>query len=282
MFPVCERAMPSKEVMAAPRSRVRARKTARFSSATSARSNWSTMASLSLMDCCVSSCAVSSRPKASRSPNGISAVLISGVAGAAGAAGAAAGSSLLSGSSPSSCLSIRKKCKGPLASFDEESAAWDRTAATQSLRASKRTSSMVLSAFEGAAPRTWTPSCGQPVASATACAKRSLKSAGRGPFTCKWPCTTETFCASRSLALSNRSTAESFSMIFAGDTSFAGAGVAFFAVALVRAVTLTCLTACGTLGVLGGFTGAAATSLCGAAATSLGDAMASSLSCSWR
>merc|ERR1719277_69169 len=56
MFPVCERATPSKDVMAAPRSRVKARKTERFSSATSALSIWSTMALLSRMDDSVNSC----------------------------------------------------------------------------------------------------------------------------------------------------------------------------------------------------------------------------------
>merc|ERR1719198_1464499 len=55
MFPVWERATPSKEVMAAPRRRVSARKTERFSSATSARSSWSTISSLSLIEDSVNS-----------------------------------------------------------------------------------------------------------------------------------------------------------------------------------------------------------------------------------
>merc|ERR1719515_572162 len=55
-LPVCALATPSNDVIAAPRSLVKARKTARFSSATSALSNWSTISSDSLMLDSVSSC----------------------------------------------------------------------------------------------------------------------------------------------------------------------------------------------------------------------------------
>mmetsp|Transcript_12012 Transcript_12012/g.28163 ORF Transcript_12012/g.28163 Transcript_12012/m.28163 type:complete len:362 (+) Transcript_12012:199-1284(+) len=92
MFPVCDRATPSKDVIAAPLSRVSALKIARFSSATSARSSWSTMRSDSRMLASVSSCAVSSRPKGSRSPYGISVSMSIGLSTFSGAASLGSGS----------------------------------------------------------------------------------------------------------------------------------------------------------------------------------------------
>mmetsp|Transcript_70805 Transcript_70805/g.124963 ORF Transcript_70805/g.124963 Transcript_70805/m.124963 type:complete len:201 (+) Transcript_70805:99-701(+) len=109
MFPDADFAIPSKEASAAPRSRVRARKTERCSSASSAFSIWSTIASLSLMDSSVSSCAAFSRPKGSRSPNGREASDLAGAlfflisffsffgAGAAGAASSSPSSSSSTG-----------------------------------------------------------------------------------------------------------------------------------------------------------------------------------------
>mmetsp|Transcript_41369 Transcript_41369/g.115226 ORF Transcript_41369/g.115226 Transcript_41369/m.115226 type:complete len:287 (+) Transcript_41369:227-1087(+) len=222
MFPVCDRAMPSKDVIAAPRSRVKARKTARFSSATSARSNWSTMASLSRIELCVSSWAVSSRPNGSKSPYGISEESISGAAAAAGAAGfgaAAAGIGTCSASSASSSASAsfaaRNACSGPFANLDSGSEAWVRTAWMTLARASKTTSSMLSAPWcAGSAPTTLTSSGAAPVASETAAEKRSAKSAGKGPFTSIWPLLMRAFWAAFSFEERIASRCCIFSMIW--------------------------------------------------------------------
>mmetsp|Transcript_38808 Transcript_38808/g.101127 ORF Transcript_38808/g.101127 Transcript_38808/m.101127 type:complete len:352 (+) Transcript_38808:264-1319(+) len=227
MLPVCDLAMPSNDVMAAPRSLVRARNTARFSSATSARSSWSTIWSLSLMELSVSSWAVSSRPNGSRSPYGISASMSMPSSRAAGRApmsspssGPSCGSSrrLLAtkveggtsscsagGSSSTLCsrsssgggpwspssaelLSIRNMCRMPLANFDSGSDACSSTASTTFAGAAKASSSMFPSACsERRTLSTSTSLADTPVACTTPCTKRSSKSGGSGPPTEIWP-----------------------------------------------------------------------------------------------
>mmetsp|Transcript_20118 Transcript_20118/g.45708 ORF Transcript_20118/g.45708 Transcript_20118/m.45708 type:complete len:283 (+) Transcript_20118:183-1031(+) len=215
MLPVCERATPSKDVMAAPRRRVSARKTARFSSATSARSNWSTMRLLSSMADSVSSWAVSSRPKGSRSPKGISVstsmpeeacVLISPDCGGAGAGAAAVATASsfssfssfssspfsafssfsLPSSSPSS-LASKKRRKGPRASLESGSAACFRASRAAKPGASKVTSS-TFPPSRIVLDSTFTSFCLQPVAVAMPCVKSIAKSAGKGAFTFSWTC----------------------------------------------------------------------------------------------
>mmetsp|Transcript_25373 Transcript_25373/g.48569 ORF Transcript_25373/g.48569 Transcript_25373/m.48569 type:complete len:236 (-) Transcript_25373:96-803(-) len=141
MLPVCARATPSNEVIAAPRSRVSARKTALFSSATSALSSWSTISLLSAMEDSVSSCAVSSRPKGSICPKGICVSMSKALFDAGASLGSSSGSLAAAGlagmagegpatffassasAPPSTSLATSNKCKGPLASFDSGSAA---------------------------------------------------------------------------------------------------------------------------------------------------------------
>mmetsp|Transcript_59274 Transcript_59274/g.176335 ORF Transcript_59274/g.176335 Transcript_59274/m.176335 type:complete len:244 (+) Transcript_59274:168-899(+) len=191
MFPVCERATPSKDVMAAPRSRVSARKTARFSSATSARSSWSTIRLLSSMADSVSSCAVSSRPKGSRSPNGISVSMSmlplawagASSSGACDSARAPAASSFsFSFSSSPSSFAMRRKPRGPFASFESGSVA----CCSASCAAKRGASKVTWSTFPSGnrlLETTFTSVGLHPVASEMPREKSWAKSFGRGALT---------------------------------------------------------------------------------------------------
>mmetsp|Transcript_19396 Transcript_19396/g.44122 ORF Transcript_19396/g.44122 Transcript_19396/m.44122 type:complete len:314 (+) Transcript_19396:176-1117(+) len=222
MVPVCDLAMPSKAVRAAPRKRVNARNTARFSSATSARSSWSTIWLLSEIERSVSSCAVSSRPKGSSSPYGIwvstsmprcigrsafetgastPASPASSSSWAVGAAGASCGSSDKAFAGADSCCSCNSPCSSSPASVAPVAGSFATRKSCRgpfaSLESGSAACSCAASATHSGASKvrwnvpsflrfalmTFTTDASESVACDTAEEKRCAKSGGNGPFT---------------------------------------------------------------------------------------------------